>query len=490
MAERPAAPPAPSLTTAVDRTLRPGPRALRQHRRHARDRAETGPLPAGILRNTAKWLSDITSDSGFVCLFSIRRRNPQFSGDRAHVLEFPDSVPVQPQLHEHHLGVLGGLRGARGLQRFMVELHGSAHHAERFAAVGRLDLDDHVVGDGLLVGRQVDQALERRPLSLHGLEVPAPVLERPAADRLGDALGGLCGVLDERQHVAEPRIVGEFGQAEMLESVPDVAGGAHDAQVDGAAVGRLVVPQERVDRGPDRVGHLGTHGLAGLHALRDARARGPPRGGQQGHVDLERLARAVAVEQRRGDPARDVHPADRVAERGDPLRQRAAEFLGCQGVPHTAAGPERGAVEPAGEPLGPLVAVRAAARVDDVRVHRPDVLDVELVLLPGLRHVVGEEDIRHLRQLVEHLLPLGLGHVDADAALAAVGMLDQRMPVGVELEPAHVDEAPLGVAPHRMLNLDHVGAPVGEDRSGRGNERELRDLQHPYTLHDLDQGGP
>ena len=43
-----------------------------------------------------------------------------------------------------------------------------------------------------------------------------------------------------------------------------------------------------------------------------------------------------------------------------------------------------------------LGAVCAAPRVDDVRVHRADVFDVELVLLALRRHVVGEEDVSGL----------------------------------------------------------------------------------------------
>ncbi len=163
---------------------------------------------------------------------------------------------------------------------------------------------------------------------------------------------------------------------------------------------------------------------------------------------------------------------------------------GRQGVTDAAAGPEGGPVEAADEALGSLVAVGAAAGVDDVRVHRPDVLDVELVLLPGLRHVVGQEDVGGLGDLVEHFLAVrGGGDVDADAALAAVGMFDQRVAVGgVELKAAHVDETALGVAAHRVLDLDDVGAPpVGQDRPGRRNERELRDLQYPDAVHHLDQ---
>ena len=202
---------------------------------------------------------------------------------------------------------------------------------------------------------------------------------------------------------------------------------------------------------------------------------------------LDCLAGAFAMKQRRRDTAGDVHPADRIAERRNALRQRAAEFLGCQRVAHAAARPERGAVESAGVAFGSLVAVGAAARVDDVRVGRADVLDVELVLLPLRGHVVGQEHVGGLGDLVEDFLAAGCGHVDADAALAAVGMLDQRVPVRIQLEAAHVDEAALGVAAHRVLDLDDVRAPVGEDRSGRRNERELRNLEDANALHHLDQ---
>ncbi len=211
---------------------------------------------------------------------------------------------------------------------------------------------------------------------------------------------------------------------------------------------------------------------------------------RQRHVDLDGLAGSLAVEQGRRDAAGDVHAADGVAERRDALRQRAAQLLGRQRMADAAARPERGAVEAAGVTLGALVAVGTPAGVDDVRVGRADVLDVELVLLALRGHVIGQEDVGGLGDLVEHLLAARSGDVDPDAALAAVRMLDQRMPLRVQREAAHVDEAALGVATHRVLHLDDVGAPVGEDRSCRGNEGELRNLEDAHALHHLDQISP
>jgi hypothetical protein len=71
-----------------------------------------------------------------------------------------------------------------------------------------------------------------------------------------------------------------------------------------------------------------------------------------------------------------------------------------------------------------------------------------------------------------------------------VGMFDQRVPVRVELEATHVDEAALGITAHRVLHLDDVCAPVGEDRPGRRHERELCDFEDPDALHHLYQVRP
>ncbi len=36
-----------------------------------------------------------------------------------------------------------------------------------------------------------------------------------------------------------------------------------------------------------------------------------------------------------------------------------------------------------------------------------------------------------------------------------------------------------------MLDLDDIGAPVGEDRARSRNESELRHFENPNTFHDL-----
>ena len=53
-----------------------------------------------------------------------------------------------------------------------------------------------------------------------------------------------------------------------------------------------------------------------------------------------------------------------------------------------------------------------------------------------------------------------------------------------EVDDAARGQAPHGVAPLDVLDLDHLGAPVGEEGRRGGHERVLGDLQDPDALHD------
>ena len=217
--------------------------------------------------------------------------------------------------------------------------------------------------------------------------------------------------------------------------------------------------------------------------LIDRGAGRPPGRAEQRHVELERLTRAFAMEKGRGDSAGDVHAADRVAECGDALRERTLELFRRHGITDAAARPEGRTVEAADIALRSLVAVGAAPCIDNLGIRRADVLDIELEFLALRRQVIGEEDIAGLGDLVEQLDARRRRKIETDTALAAVRMLHQGVAHGVELHAAQIDEAALGISPHGMLDLDDVSAPIGQDRAGGGDERELRDLQYPDSFH-------
>src|SRR3546814_13559359 len=92
--------------------------------------------------------------------------------------------------------MLRSLRRARGLEWLVIELHRAAHDLERLAVVA-FEFDQHVVGERLLVGGEVLQALDRRPLTLHRLQMLPPVREWLGSDRLDDQIAGSAGGLDQ-----------------------------------------------------------------------------------------------------------------------------------------------------------------------------------------------------------------------------------------------------------------------------------------------------
>ena len=84
----------------------------------------------------------------------------------------------------------------------------------------------------------------------------------------------------------------------------------------------------------------------------------------------------------------------------------------------------------------------------------------------------------------------GLGHLQgqADAALAPVGPLEDRgeaAPLHDRVHPEDGGQAALPVAPLGVLDLDHLGSPVRQDRARRGHEGELGHLEHAHALHRL-----
>src|SRR5579875_3626323 len=133
--------------------------------------------------------------------------------------------------------MLRRLRRPRRLQRLMIELHRPADDFKRLSAIGGLDLHDHVVSNRLFILGELDETLERRPLTLHRFQMLPPVVERLAAYSLCDYLGGRLGIFHQRKYIREAGIISGLGDTQMLERVADVARRADDTQIDRASVG-------------------------------------------------------------------------------------------------------------------------------------------------------------------------------------------------------------------------------------------------------------
>src|SRR5439155_3340988 len=216
------------------------------------------------------------------------------------------------------------------------------------------------------------------------------------------------------------------------------------------------------------------------------RRQNPHRGGEERHVDLAALARSLAPEEGGGDAAGDARAADEVAE-GRPLRHVRLP-RGREPIGDAAARPERDAVVAAATGVRAAPPLAMSARVDEPRVHATEVLVGEAQPLARVVEEAGEEDVGTRDEAVEKLPAGGLGEVQADAALVPPELLDDEVPAGRAGDEPAGDEAADRIAEARVLDLEHLGAPVAEHGPCRRHEAPLGHLEHADAVENARHG--
>ena len=173
-----------------------------------------------------------------------------------------------------------------------------------------------------------------------------------------------------RRH--EARIGGELGQADALAEPGPVAIGLQEHQLDEPAVTRLVA----IDQWIHRETRWRARDSVDVEQVgdRDRRRDGPHRLGQQRRVDDRRLAGALAVEQRGAETTGERDPALQIAE-SRALHGRVLGAVRRQRVRHATARQVGRGVEATLVAVGSAHAGAGAARDDDVRIERANVLD-------------------------------------------------------------------------------------------------------------------
>ena len=222
------------------------------------------------------------------------------------------------------------------------------------------------------------------------------------------------------------------------------------------------------------------HGAALGRPGRAEQVLGQPERGQgleHRHLDHLALAGALAVIERAqhgdaemkagrlvGDQAR--HEARRLAV--DPRLQRG----GAAHALHQVV--EGGLVA-----VGTLARIAQRVGVDDRGIDLLQILVAQAQPLDRLRPAVVDEEVGRPDHVLQHGAGGGLLEIEAERALVAVGR--------------HVDRPHALVAPHRAarhaqqialrrLDLDHVGAHVGQMLRGERPQQHGRQIDHAYAL--------
>ena len=144
------------------------------------------------------------------------------------------------------------------------------------------------------------------------------------------------------------------------------------------------------------------------------------------------------------------------------------------------ARPVGGGVEAGLLGLRPCLAIGRERRIDQPRVEVRDILVSRAKLAPHRERHVGDEDVGLLHQPAQHLVAALGFQVEREAALVAV----IEDPGVVAVHPRRAGprvQGAIKVTFAGRLDLDHVGAEVGEDRRCRRRRDEARAIDHSQS---------
>ena len=341
---------------------------------------------------------------------------------------------------------------------------GLAHAAD----AGMVELGDQAAGHHLLVGHHLAAAQDRRARHVGLVEARQPVGRRALGEDVAHQVDALAGVGGAGSRRVEPLVV---DQRRLL-------GGAAEALPLGVRdrAHRHVAVERLEDQIGPRIGVVGRGLLADHRVLHHGfRPEIGDHDVEHRHLDVLADAGLFPRVQCRRHRLRREHRRGLVGHDG-PDHLRASRLgLGLDVGEAREALDDR--VVDALLGVGSAVAGAADRDVDQARIERAHGRLAEAQPVHHLRPEILHQHVGAGDQLAQDLDALGLLEVDRQRALAAVGRYEQGGELAGRID--RLAAAARDVAARR-LDLDHVGALVGQEHRGKRPRHHAGEVDDPH----------
>ena len=327
----------------------------------------------------------------------------------------------------------------------------------RLAVARMIHLHDHPALEHLGIGQDTVHGVDRRRRDVGALQTLEPFPGGPGPER---------GFDERHQHVAVKDAIAVGREAQIAlplrvldratEERPELLGEDRDDQV---AVARL---QGRIrhDRGVARAERCRNPPVR-PEVLRDVREERDLTV-EQRQVDVGALTRSLAAEQRARDGERAEQCPCEVGHRQAHARRSSARLAGDG---HRAAHRLQRQIEGRPVAIRPVLPVGRDGADDDSLIERPELRVREAHALHDPRPEVLPDDVGLTHEVVEDFAAPVAREIERQRLLVPVDREEvRRLAVGQERRAHHAHR----IAAVRILDLDHLGAHVGEQHRAIG----------------------
>ena len=296
---------------------------------------------------------------------------------------------------------------------------------------------------------------------------------------------------DDGDHViamTNARLVGR--EASVVEQRAAIGRAAEALELRVVAGGEHHVAIARMENLRRHHARMTTAHATGDNAGTKPRLRGVDHGGdlhvEQRHVDVLAATAHLPMHERRDDAQRGIHAGHHV-DHGDAgaLRTTTGQIVALAGHAHQAAQRLRDRIVSRSRCVGTGLAVTGHRAIDQPRIDRGKCHVVEAVAGKVAHLEVLDQHVGAGREFAHQCLAIGVGEIDRDQTLAAIGAQEIRALAGFVAGGVAQVGRPPGtrvVATAGTLHLDHIRAEIREDPARR------RAGENPCQVKDPDTG--